>query len=194
MRLLLAAVLMISLGACALQRPAPGNQAQIAALAQALRDMSPNIDANEATRAAEISYHGTYTLARAYGVTDRALIHNAKVNAGLRPRGLCYHWAEDIQALLEAEGFKTLAVARAIANSKEPLLIEHSTAVLIPVGAAMKEGVVIDPWRKAGTLFWSPVATDDRYDWLPREQVLRDKGQIRYVQHSAGSLAPPPAD
>ena len=194
MRALAALIMIVSLAACANQRPAPGSLTQIAALAQTLRAMSPTISPSEATRAAQVSYAATFQLAQAYGITDRALIHNAKVNAGQRPRGLCYHWAEDIQALLEAEGFETMQVARAIANSEELFLIEHSTAVLTPKGARMEDGVVIDPWRKGGTLFWSPVATDQRYDWLPREQVLRAKGQIRYVQRSEGSLAPPPVN
>lgn len=183
-----------ALTACAPGRPAPGAEAQILALAQALRQMSPDVDPVEASGAARLSYQAAYQLAYAYQITDSPLIHNAKVNAGRKPRGLCYHWAEDMQARLQAEGFETLDVARAIANSETLFLIEHSTAVLIPKGAKMEDGVVIDPWRKGGTLFWAPVIQDDRYNWLPRLQVLRDKGRIHYVQRTQGSLAPPPVN
>ena len=56
-------------------------------------------------RAAQISYTYTHQLAQEYEITDLPLIHNTKVNAGLKPRGLCWHWAEDIQNRLNAEGF-----------------------------------------------------------------------------------------
>ena len=194
MKILAILLALITLTACAPKRPMPGSEAQIAALARTLRQMSPDVDPVEAAQAARLSFTTSYQLAQAYQITDRPLVHNTKVNAGTRPRGLCYHWAEDMQARLEAEEFKTIDVARAIANSETFFLIEHSTAVLIPKGAKMAEGVVIDPWRNGGNLFWSPVAQDERYDWLPRAQVLRDKGRIHYVHRTKGSRAPPPVN
>tara|TARA_R110002110_G_scaffold30377_12_gene107679 strand:+ start:136 stop:732 length:597 start_codon:yes stop_codon:yes gene_type:complete len=193
LRLTLAA-LAILLAACSTGGPSRGTAPQIDALAASIRATDPAIDPSEAQRAARIAYDYSYQLARQYRITDPPLIHNAKVNAGLRPRGLCYHWAEDMERRLDAEGFATLEMQRAIANSESLFLIEHSTAVITPKGAPMSAGIVLDPWRKGGTLFWSPVGDDKRYAWVPRETVLKRKGQIRYVQRNAGSLAPLPAD
>ena len=186
--------LALFVAACTTTGPVRGTDAEIAALAASIEGLSPDVDPAEAARAAHLSYAATHELAIAYQITDPALIHNAKVNAGQRPRGLCYHWAEDIQARLDSAGFETLETARAIANADNPILIDHSTTVIVPKGAPMQAGVVIDPWRYAGRLFWSPVAQDTRYVWRPRQQVLREKGRIRYVQRAEGSLAPPPAD
>lgn len=194
MRALAALVMALTLTACTAKGPERGSAAQIAALAQSLRQMSPAVDPREADRAARISYQTAFALAQSYQITDHPLIHNSKVNAGTKPRGLCYHWAEDMQARLLAEEFRTLDVTRAIANSDSLLLIDHSTAVLIPTGAALHEGVVVDPWRGGGKLFWAPVLQDRRYDWLPRAQVLRDKGRIHYVHRTEGSLAAPPVE
>ncbi len=194
MRLLAALLITAMITACTVQRPVPASKTQIAALAASIRAMSPQVDPTEATRAARLSYETAFQLAQAYQITDPPLIHNTKVNAGTRPRGLCYHWAEDMQARLRAEQFKTLDITRAIANSQSLLLIEHSTAVIIPKGSSMEDGIVIDPWRKGGALFWSPVREDTRYPWLPREQVMRANGRIRYVQRSEGSLAVPPIE
>lgn len=182
------------LAACTADNPPRGSDTQVAALALNIRALSPQVDPEEARRAAQLAYDHTHHLALQYRITDPPLIHNAKVNAGLRPRGLCYHWAEDMERKLDAEGFVTLEMKRAIANAENPILIEHSTAVITAKGAPMSAGIVLDPWRKGGTLFWSPVSTDKRYTWVPRETVLRRKGQIRYVQRNAGSLAPLPAD
>jgi hypothetical protein len=194
MRALIAALLLFAVAACSVPAPAPGSDAEIAALAGGIRALSPEVDPDEAARAARISYETSFALARAYKITDPPLIHNSKVNAGTRPRGLCYHWAEDMEARLNREGFRTLDMTRAIANSEKRFFIEHSTAVITAKGAPMAAGIVLDPWRKGGTLFWSPVGDDPRYDWLPREEVLRAKGQIRYVQRTEGSLAPPPLE
>lgn len=193
LRLALAA-LAVLLAACSTAGPKPGTSSQISALALNIRAMDSAIDPTEALRAARLAYDHSHQLARQYRITDSPLIHNAKVNAGLRPRGLCYHWAEDMERKLDAEGFATLDMKRAIANAESLILIEHSTAVITPKGAPMSAGIVLDPWRKGGTLFWSRVSDDKRYDWVPRETALKRKGQIRYVHRNAGSLAPLPAD
>ncbi|MDF1726659.1 MAG: hypothetical protein P1U53_02810 [Sulfitobacter sp.] len=191
-RLLHCLSLLLTLAACAGGVPDRGGPEEVQALARSIAALSPAINPAEAQRAAALSYAQTHRLALAYQITDPPLIHNAKVNAGIKPRGLCYHWAEDMEAALVAEGFRTLDIQRAIANSESLILIEHSTAVITPRGAPMQSGIVIDPWREGGRLFWKRVADDRRYDWLPRDEALRRKGQIRYAQRPEGSLAPPP--
>lgn len=192
-RLALAGVV-LALAACG-QTPAPQAPEQTpTGLAAALSAMSPRVDPAEARRAADAAYRFTALLKDRYQITDPPLVHNSKVNAGEKPRGLCYHWAEDMQRLLEAEGFATLEVQRAIANADRLFWIEHSSAVLTARGAPMETGIIIDPWRQGGTLFWSPVRSDPKYVWEPRLKVLAARGQVRYVQRPAGSRAAAPAD
>ncbi len=184
-RLLLLFALLLGFAACALPRTGPpplGTEAEIAALTRAIEELSPAVDPAEAARAARIAYRHTHELAIAYEITDPPLVHNIKVNSGRKPRGLCWHWAEDLEKRLMAEGFATLDMHRAIANGDTRLLIDHSTAIISAVGAPMEEGLVLDPWRKGGELFWSPVQSDPRYTWEPREEVLRRNGRVRYVQ------------
>ena len=155
---------------------------EVAALAQQIRDLGPEVDSAEASRAAQIAYEYTHQLSRQYEIIDSPLIHNAKVNAGLRERGLCWHWAEDIEARLKQENFRTLTLHRAIANHDKPLRIEHSTAIISRAGDDLYQGIILDPWRKGGVLFWSPVQEDHRYEWYPRENVLAYKrGELSEV-------------
>lgn len=166
----------VSLAGCApgpIEGPAPDTA--VAALAEGLMTLSPSISAGDAARAARVSYSYTATLAEAYGITDGPIIHNRKVNRGERPRGLCWHWSEDMSTRLAQENFATLDVTRAIANANNPFRLEHSTAVLTPRGAVMKAGMVIDPWRLAGRLHWDTVAQDTRYKWRTRTVVLDEK-------------------
>ena len=87
-RLLLVFALLLGLSACALPRNGPpplGTEAEITELARAIEDLSPQVNPEEAARAARIAYRHTHELAIAYQITDPPLIHNVKVNNGSKP-------------------------------------------------------------------------------------------------------------
>jgi hypothetical protein len=44
----------------------------------------------------------------------------------------------------------------------------------------MYDGVVLDPWRYGGVLFWSPLVEDTKYEWVPRSVVLEKRRQEQY--------------
>ena len=153
-------------------------------LARELRALGPEVDPKEADRAAYIAYTYSLQLAEEYNVTDNPIIHNTKVNNGWRTRGLCVHWAEDIEKRLNAEGFETLQMHRAIAEGNE-FRIDHSTAIISARGDTMNDGIVLDPWRTGGFLYWSPTQDDERYFWEPQQLVLERKYQAK-LQRDAG--------
>ncbi|WP_170348011.1 MULTISPECIES: hypothetical protein [Ruegeria] len=169
---------LLTLGACASPPPSTGDEVQ--RLASEIRSLGPDIDPEEADRAARIAYSYTAQLVQEYEITDPPLIHNAKVNKGLRPRGLCWHWAEDIERRLKQENFQTLDLHRAIANADNPFRIDHSTAIISRRGETMYDGVVLDPWRYGGVLFWSPLIEDTKYEWVPRDVVLEKRRVEQY--------------
>ena len=173
-RLFLGVGLLSFLAACSVppEKRAPATSVEIASLSAAIRALSPSVDPEEANRAAEIAYSYTRELAIAYEITDTAIVHNMKVNAGMRPRGLCWHWAEDMETRLDTEGFETLEMHRAIANHDTELRIDHSTAIIVARGENWDDGIVLDPWRLGGRLTWVPVLDDARYDWVNRDDVL----------------------
>lgn len=175
MAYVLALLALLTLTACS--APPPSSSDDVQRLATEIQRLGPDVDPQEAQRAASIAYAYTAQLAQEYQITDPPLIHNTKVNRGTRPRGLCWHWAEDIERRLKQENFRTLTLHRAIANADNPFRIDHSTAIISSSGETMYEGVVLDPWRYGGVLFWSPLAEDTRYDWVPREVVLRKRRQ-----------------
>ncbi|MEM6387618.1 MAG: hypothetical protein AAF718_15430 [Pseudomonadota bacterium] len=144
--------------------------------------LRPDIMPEEADRAARVAFSETRSLAIRYQITDPPLIHNTKVNLGLKPRGLCWHWAEDIERRLDAEGFETLEMNRAIAEGRG-VRIDHSTAIISAKGDGFANGIVLDPWRTGGELFFAPVVEDTRYRWEAREAVL---GRRRDLQEIAG--------
>lgn len=174
LRLLPFLAVLAAAGCAAPDSVPPPTEAQVARLAQAVIDFGPGVDPEEAARLARISHDYVRRLRVEYGVTDPPLIHNTKVNMGLRPRGLCYQWADDLEARLRQEGFRTLDFHRAIANA-DTLLIDHSVLIVSRKGDGLFDGIVLDGWRDGGRLFWSPVLEDTRYDWVPRDVVFAER-------------------
>jgi len=161
------------------------DQSRIDGLALEIRKLGPEVDPREAERAARIAFTYSTQLAQEYQITDPPLVHNYKVNNGFRPRGLCVHWAEDIEKRLKQENFRTLTLHRAIAPPENPFRIDHSTTIISRRGDAYSEGIVLDPWRYGGVLYWSPTLADSRYNWRPRIESLENKYNSRQATREA---------
>lgn len=184
-RTLLMAAPALALTGCVVapvSQPRPGTEDEVMRLSQLIRALGPGVSEAEAYRAASVAYSETYTLAQAYQIEDHPLAHNSKVNLGLKPRGLCYHWADDLERRLKQERFRTLQLHRAVANW-DNLLLEHSTVIISRRGDSLYEGIVLDPWRKGGVLFYALTRNDLDYQWTPREEVFR----VRRERKARGS-------
>ncbi|MCW3782802.1 hypothetical protein [Defluviimonas salinarum] len=177
---LVSLVALLFVAGCA-AAPGAGGGAEVAKLAAGIRALGPEVDPEEAARAAEIAYSWSQHLAVEYEITDPPLVHNTKVNMGLRPRGLCWHWAEDMEKRLKQENFRTLEVQRAIATP-DFLGIDHSTALVSLPGGTIYDGMVLDPWRNGGKLFWSPTLADPRYKWRPQGEVHAEKRRLEVAR------------
>jgi hypothetical protein len=180
-------LLAFTLAGCAYElndRAATPDELKIGELAQAVAALGPEVDPEEAARLAFVAVTHPRQLARDWNVTDPPLIHNAKVNMGLRPAGLCYQWADAMEARLRAEDFRTLKLHRAIANH-DNYRIEHSTVIVSAPGQSMEEGIILDPWRFGGILHWSGTLEDPDYIWIAREKVFADKRERAYWQDRA---------
>jgi hypothetical protein len=161
------AVVMLTTG-CAIH-PKTGAPAasslEVALLADSIQSLGLKVDPQEAKTAAEAAFVHAQHLSVQYQVTDAPLIHNTKVNLGLRTRGLCWHWARDMAARLNQAGFKTLDLH--MARSKpESFRIGHSTLIISAKGDKHTDGIVLDPWRYGGKVFWSATEADSKYIWL----------------------------
>lgn len=181
-KFLLAAIGLLVLTACA-QAPQQATPDDVTRLSQEIATLGPRVDPVEAEQAANLAYAYSLQLREDYNVTAGPIIHNAQVNNGLRDRGLCVHWAEDLEARMNEEGFKTLQIHRAIAEGNE-MRIDHSTAIISARGNGMNEGIVLDPWRFGGHLYWAPTLEDSKYFWEPQLEVLERKYQRRLAEEA----------
>jgi len=154
------------LAACASPPSAvPGGaaDARVIELAAAIADLGPSVESDEARRAAYSVVVRSDQLAADYRLVRPPLLHNVLVNLGLRERGLCCHFAEDLIAVLLALDLASLDVHWVVARHGNRLR-EHSSVVLAPSGAEVQSGLVLDAWRRGGELIWAQLG-QDRYPW-----------------------------
>ena len=142
---------------------APSDLSAAEVLQDRIAALSPSVRRGEARRVAECAYATAARLRRDYGVFAPALFHNFLVNVGIRKRGLCFQWADDLLAHLDAVKATTLELHWAEARAGR--LRENNCIVVTAKGQPFREGIVLDCWRHAGNLFWAPVAAD-HYPWV----------------------------
>ena len=137
----------------------------------AIRSLSVDVDPTEAQRAARIAIEYSQQLALQYEVTDSPVMHNFLVNIGVKQRGLCVDWTSDLLVRLQQERFYSLKLQWGIANYQAAFRIEHSTVIVSARGNSLDQGLVLDPWRYSGYLFWSPTLEDPIYKWYPQAEI-----------------------
>jgi hypothetical protein len=118
--------------------------------------------------AAETAYSYSAELAKEYRVVRPAILHNVLVNLGVRQRGLCFQWADDLSAKLQSLQLRTLRLHRGVARLETRR--EHSSVVLTAAGQPFDEGIVLDAWRHSGRLYWGGVK-QDHYPWIEVQVV-----------------------
>ena len=142
----------------------PADSKKINDLYQAIMSLGPNILPNEARFVAREAVLYPKVLANRYKLTSPPLYHNVLVNYGKRPRGLCYQWTRDMGLQINRP-MKSLQFFHAVAFRRN-YWKEHSTLVVAAKGKGVPDGILLDPWRNSGNLFWSRVKDDHKYPWV----------------------------
>ena len=132
-------------------------------LEHVLAALSERVDKTEALMVAETAVRESAVLAEEYQLVRPAVAHNLLIALGLKDRGLCYHWTEDLMKRLQALDLKSLQLYWGVAHRGSELR-EHNCVVVSARGQSFFKGIVLDPWRNSGNLFWARVTKDD-YPW-----------------------------
>ena len=135
------------------------------ALQRELAALGPGIDKAEAGMVAETAVTYSSRLAEEYRVVTPARLHNLLIQVGMKDRGLCYHWTEDLMKRLQALNLRTYQLHWGVAH-KGSDLYEHNSVVITALNQPFENGLVLDPWRNSGDLYWAAVREDD-YPWVP---------------------------
>jgi hypothetical protein len=105
----------------------------------------------EANRLALVAEREARALAISYGVSGPAWFHNCLVNIGVKERGLCWQYMEDMFARLARENPRHFDLHTAVRDDNSTFL-EHNCVLLAAKGQPFVSGWVLDPWVKPGTL------------------------------------------
>ena len=133
------------------------------ALRNDLADLNRQADMLEARQIAETAITYSGDLAENYELVRPAILHNVFVRMGLKDRGLCYHWTEDLIKRLQSLELKTFELHWGVAYRGSELR-EHNSVVITATGEDFEKGMVLDPWRNSGDLYWALITTDT-YPW-----------------------------
>jgi hypothetical protein len=152
--------------------PPPATPAQIKSLETALTGLNPRVAEQDAVLVAALAYDYPRELAQQYRLVRPPLWHNLLINLRLKKRGLCYHWAEDLAVKLQAAGTGSLELHWGVARAGS--FREHNTVVVTAPDQPFHTGIILDPWRHSGRLFWGSV-TNDVYPW--REETPATNAQ-----------------
>src|SRR5216117_1528804 len=131
-------------------------------LTKALVALAADVDPAEAQSLSVTAHTTARRLKREYRVVLNPEFTVFLYNIGMRKRGWCGHWAQDIGAELKELKLKTLVLhwGEAYPNTSS----ENNALVVTARNQRFEDGVLLDAWRRAGRLLWCPVKKDDEYE------------------------------
>lgn len=91
------------------------------------------------------------------------IVHNMLIDIGIKKRGACKHWAEDLLDYMRPISRQFFSITWGEANPKK--FNEHNVAVIYPSYGKFEDGLLIDPWRTSGKPYWITVEDDHHYKW-----------------------------
>jgi len=156
------------LAGCAVTAPSV-SQSKITQLSKLLQSLDKRIPQDEAMYLSMDIFYKTQKLTKEFKLTSPPLFHNSLVNMGIREKGLCYHWSDALYRYLSQNKYPHFEFHLVGANIGE-YFSEHNALVLVAKGGSIKNGILIDPWRDSGKLYFSRISDDTKYQWKHREE------------------------
>jgi len=138
------------------------DETSIKNLSNALAGLARDVDPAEAEQLSVTAHTTARKLKRDYRVVLNPEFTVFLVNIGMRKRGWCGHWAQDIGARLKELNLKTLVLHWGVAYDHTSS--ENNCLVVTARNQPFQDGIILDGWRRAGRLFWCPVVKDDEYE------------------------------
>ncbi|MCK5855626.1 MAG: hypothetical protein KAG56_10420 [Sulfurovaceae bacterium] len=136
-----------------------------------LQDLNITVEQKEARDLAQKVVFYSTQLVQNYELVSPPLWHNTLVNVGIKERGLCYEWAEDLLEYLHAQRYHSLAFHYVGANIGN--YFEHNAIAVSAKGMGFEHGLLLDAWRDSGRLFFVKIKDDKKYEWRSREDIYK---------------------
>jgi hypothetical protein len=127
-------------------------------LANHLAKLSRRVDPNEAKLLARCAYATVAQLRQQYRPFGTPIFNNFLVYHGLKKRGYCYQWSEDLLLALDKLKLKTLELHWG--DTYRETWRENNCLVVTAKGQAFDRGMILECWRHFGHLRWNLVPSD----------------------------------
>ena len=148
----------------------PHKPLHVRSLEQTIFNIKTTINQTDAkTLANEMIYYSA-KLKEQYKLVTPPLFHNFLVNMGVKKRGLCWHFAYDMLAHAKKQNLTSFDYYIGGANIND-YWEEHNSLIVTCKGCKFEQGVVLDPWRNSGNLYYSYVKDDKKYIWTQRGKL-----------------------
>lgn len=154
------------LAGCVATTPLP-SQTKRMQLSILLGSLDGHISKTEAMQLSEDIFKHVEKLSKEFNMTSPPQWHNFLVNAGIRDKGLCYHWSDALYVYLSQKNYPSFEFHLMGANIGK-YWTEHNVLVVSKKGGKAEEGIIIDPWRDSGNIYFSKVNEDTQYHWEHR--------------------------
>src|SRR5207244_2958463 len=137
----------------------PRNEsAKAEALANQLAALSPSVDRNEAKLLADCAYATVSQLRRQYHMFGTPIFNNFLIYHGLKKRGYCYQWSEDLLIALDELRLRSLELRWGESNPGN--WRENNCLVVTAKGRPFRSGIMLESWRHLGHLYFGTVVAD----------------------------------
>jgi hypothetical protein len=147
-------------------------------LASELGALSPRVNREEAKLLADCAFATVTKLRREYRMFGTPIFNNFLIYHGLRKRGYCYQWSEDLLIALDALRLKSLELHW---GEHDPgTWRENNCIVVTAKGQPFNRGIMLECWRHLGHLHFGPVASD----W---ELYVENSAYARLVRDKAAT-------
>jgi hypothetical protein len=127
-------------------------------LASQLAALSPRVNREEARLLAECAYATVSQLRKQYRMFGTPIFNNFLVYWGMRKRGYCYQWAEDLLPALDALKLTSLELHWGEAHAGN--WRENNCIVVTAKGQPFNRGIILECWQHLGHLRWGPVLSE----------------------------------
>ncbi|CAA6805487.1 MAG: Unknown protein [uncultured Sulfurovum sp.] len=140
-------------------------------LEKVIAQLSAKISQKEAKILAKSSIDYSLKLAKKYEVISYPWVQNFLVNVGIKKRGLCYEWSEDLLTYLLKYPYRTISFHNIGANIG--YLNEHNALAISAKGEGIERSIVLDAWRNSGNLYFGNIEEDRGYKWEKRVDLYK---------------------
>jgi len=155
-----------------------GDVAKAEKLATELTSLSPGVNHDEAKLLADCAFATVTKLRREYRMFGTPIFNNFLIYHGLRKRGYCYQWSEDLLVAFDKLNLKTLEVRW---GEYDPNTWRENNCIVVTAkGQPFKRGIMLECWRHLGHLYFGPVASD----W---ETYVENSAYARRVRERAAA-------